>query len=107
VSIASVESGGPQNVEIRLRSLKEGKAIALEESFDLGNIVRAAQCLSGPIPGARDCWVLRFRVLPEYMTCPLHSLTDASLRAVAASLRSGVLAAGMSRSEIQRTCGGA
>jgi hypothetical protein len=41
------------------------------------------------------------------MTCPLHSLTDGSLRAVAASLRSGVLAAGMSRSEIQRTCGGA
>ena len=41
------------------------------------------------------------------MTCPLHCLTDGSLRAVAASLRSGVLAAGMSRSEIQRTCGGA
>jgi hypothetical protein len=38
---------------------------------------------------------------------PLHSLTDGSLRAVAASLRSGVLAAGMSRSEIQRTCGSA
>jgi hypothetical protein len=38
---------------------------------------------------------------------PLHSLTDGSLRAVAASLRSGVLAAGMSRSEIQRTCGDA
>src|SRR6516164_6782576 len=41
------------------------------------------------------------------MTCPLHSLSDGSLRAVAASLRSGVLAAGMSQSEIQRTCGGA
>jgi len=41
------------------------------------------------------------------MTCPLHSLTDGSLRAVATSLRSGVLAAGMSQSEIQRTCGSA
>jgi hypothetical protein len=41
------------------------------------------------------------------MTCPLHSLTNGTLRAVAASLRSGVLAAGMSRSEIQRTCGDA
>jgi hypothetical protein len=41
------------------------------------------------------------------MTCPLHSLSDGSLRAVAASLRSGVLATGMSRIEIQRTCGDA
>jgi len=41
------------------------------------------------------------------MTCPLHSLTDGSLRAISASLRSGALATGMSRSEIQRTCGDA
>lgn len=41
------------------------------------------------------------------MNCPLHTLTDGSLRALAASLRSGILATGMSRSEVQRICGDA
>jgi hypothetical protein len=35
-----------------------------------------------------------------------YDIFEGSLRAVAACLRSGVLAAGMSRSEIQRTSGG-
>ena len=43
MNIASVESGGPQNVEIRLRSLKQEKAIASEESDErkiLGDLTR-------------------------------------------------------------------
>jgi len=40
------------------------------------------------------------------MTCPLHPLSEGTLRAIAASLRSGALAAKMSRSEVQRICGG-
>ena len=39
------------------------------------------------------------------MTCPLHALSDGTLRALAASLRSGVLSGGMSRGEIDRMCG--
>jgi hypothetical protein len=39
------------------------------------------------------------------MNCPLHVLTDGGLNALSASLRSGILAAGMSRSEVMRICG--
>jgi len=39
------------------------------------------------------------------MICPLHTLTEGSLRAIAVSLRNGVLSTGMSRSEVQRICG--
>lgn len=39
------------------------------------------------------------------MNCPLHGLSDGSLRAMAASLRSGVLSGGMVRSEVDRICG--
>jgi PLD-like domain len=39
------------------------------------------------------------------MSCPLHALSDGTLRALAASLRSGVLSGGMSRGEIDRMCG--
>jgi hypothetical protein len=53
VSIASVESGGPQNVEIRLRSLKQEKAIALEESDErkiLGDLARFVENSDQSIP---------------------------------------------------------
>ena len=53
VSIASVESGGPQNVEIRLRSLKQEKAIALEESDErkiLGDFTRFVENSDQSIP---------------------------------------------------------
>ena len=53
VSIASVESGGPQNVEIRLRSLKREKAIALEESDErkiLGDLTRFVENSDQSIP---------------------------------------------------------
>ena len=53
VSIASVESGGPQNVEIRLRSLKQEKAIALEESDErkiLGDLTRFVENSDQSIP---------------------------------------------------------
>jgi hypothetical protein len=39
------------------------------------------------------------------MSCALHALSDGTLRAIAASLRSGVLSGGMSRGEIERICG--
>lgn len=39
------------------------------------------------------------------MSCPLHALSDGTLRALAASLRSGVLSSEMVRSEIDRICG--
>lgn len=39
------------------------------------------------------------------MTCPLHSLSDGNLRALAVSLRSGALSAAFSRNEIQKLCG--
>ena len=51
--IASVESGGPQNVEIRLRSLKQEKAIALEESDErkiLGDLTRFVEHSDQSIP---------------------------------------------------------
>ena len=53
VNIASVESGGPQNVEIRLRSLKQEKAIALEESDErkiLGDFTRFVENSDQSIP---------------------------------------------------------
>ena len=53
VNIASVESGGPQNVEIRLRSLKREKAIALEESDErkiLGDLTRFVENSDQSIP---------------------------------------------------------
>jgi len=53
VNIASVESGGPQNVEIRLRSLKQEKAIALEESDErkiLGDLTRFVENSDQSIP---------------------------------------------------------
>ena len=53
VSIASVESGGPQNVEIRLRSLKQEKAIALEESDErkiLGDFTRFIENSDQSVP---------------------------------------------------------
>ena len=53
VRIASVESGGPQNVEIRLRSLKQEKAIALEESDErkiLGDFTRFVENSDQSIP---------------------------------------------------------
>src|SRR6516162_10310991 len=53
VSIASVESGGPQNVEIGLRSLKQEKAIALEESDEckiLGDFTRFVENSDQSIP---------------------------------------------------------
>ena len=53
VNIASVESGGPQNVEIRLRSLKQEKAIALEESDErkiLGDLTRFVENSEQSIP---------------------------------------------------------
>ena len=53
VSIASVESGGPQNAEIRLRSLKQEKAIALEESDErkiLGDLTRFVENSDQSIP---------------------------------------------------------
>ena len=53
MNIASVESGGPQNVEIRLRSLKQEKAIALEESDErkiLGDFTRFVENSDQSIP---------------------------------------------------------
>ena len=53
MNIASVESGGPQNVEIRLRSLKQEKAIALEESDErkiLGDLTRFVENSDQSIP---------------------------------------------------------
>ena len=53
VNMASVESGGPQNVEIRLRSLKQEKAIALEESDErkiLGDLTRFVENSDQSIP---------------------------------------------------------
>ena len=53
VRIASVESGGPQNVEIRLRSLKQEKAIASEESDErkiLGDLTRFVENSDQSIP---------------------------------------------------------
>ena len=53
MNIASVESGGPQNVEIRLRSLKQEKAIALEESDErkiLGDLTRFVENYDQSIP---------------------------------------------------------
>jgi len=53
MNIASVESGGPQNVEIRLRSLKREKAIALEESDErkiLGDLTRFVENSDQSIP---------------------------------------------------------
>ena len=53
VNIASVESGGPQNVEIRLRSLKQEKAIALEESDErkiLGDFTRFIENSDQSVP---------------------------------------------------------
>ena len=53
VNIASVESGGPQNVEVRLRSPKQEKAIALEESDErkiLGDLTRFVENSDQSIP---------------------------------------------------------
>src|SRR6516164_2923089 len=53
MNIASVESGGPQNVEIRLRSLKQEKAIALEEPDErkiLGSLTRFVENSDQSIP---------------------------------------------------------
>ena len=53
MSMASVESRSPRNVEIRLRSLKQEKAIALEESDErkiLGDLTRFVENSDQSIP---------------------------------------------------------
>src|SRR6516164_8058532 len=53
MNIASVESGGPQNAEIRLRSFKREKAIVWEESDErkiLGDLTRFVENSDQSIP---------------------------------------------------------